>query len=119
MSNLHLRSIEPLIAIVLGGVCGSAAIAALLGRFLPRLGLLVATQAAFFVRTPSVLRVLWGTEQSAGTALRPARNVFEILCIDLNLCRSAHNGGAPMGHKQTSNGKCLMSASAPRAEIIS
>ena len=52
MPDLHLRSIEPLIAIVLGGVCGSAAIAALLGRFLPRLGLLVATQAAFFVRTP-------------------------------------------------------------------
>jgi hypothetical protein len=48
MRNVSLRSIEPLIAIVLDGVSGSApAIAALLGRFLPRLGPLVATQAAF------------------------------------------------------------------------
>ena len=48
MSDDYLRSIEPLIAIVLAGVCGSApAIAALLGRFLPRLGPLAATQAAF------------------------------------------------------------------------
>jgi hypothetical protein len=39
---------EPLIAIVLDGSCGSApAIAALLGRFLPRLGPLAAMQAAF------------------------------------------------------------------------
>src|SRR6266849_6420001 len=48
MPDVYLRSIEPLIAIVLARVCGSAtAIAALLGRFLPRLGPLVATQAAF------------------------------------------------------------------------
>ena len=55
MSDIYLRSIEPPIAIVLARVCGSApAIAALLGLFLPRLGPLVATQAAFlFVGTPS------------------------------------------------------------------
>jgi hypothetical protein len=54
MSDVYLRSIEPPIAIVLARVCGGApAIAALLGRFLPRLGPLVATQAAFlFVCTP-------------------------------------------------------------------
>src|SRR6266852_9538193 len=54
MPDVYVRSIEPLIAIVLARVCGSApAIAALLGRFLPRLGPLVATQAAFlFVCTP-------------------------------------------------------------------
>jgi hypothetical protein len=55
MSDVHLRPIEPLIAIILARLCGSApAIAALLGRFLPRLGPLVATQAAFlFVCPPS------------------------------------------------------------------
>jgi hypothetical protein len=49
MPDVYLRSIEPPIAIILTGVCGSAlrAIAALLGRFLPRLGPLAATQAAF------------------------------------------------------------------------
>src|SRR6266446_8286944 len=49
MPDVYLRPIEPLIAIVLAKVCGSAlrAIAALLGRFLPRLGPLVAMQAAF------------------------------------------------------------------------
>jgi hypothetical protein len=52
MPDGYLRSIEPLIAIVLGGVRGSApqphpAIAALLGRFLPRLGSLATTPAAF------------------------------------------------------------------------
>jgi hypothetical protein len=48
MPDVYLRSIEPPIAIILTGVCGSAlrAIAALLGRFLPRLGPLAATQAA-------------------------------------------------------------------------
>ena len=51
MPDDYLRSIEPLIAIVLARVCGSApAIAALLGRFLPRLGPLAATQAAFLLR---------------------------------------------------------------------
>ena len=49
MPDVYLRSIEPLIAIVVPRVRGSApAIAALLGRFLPRLGPLVATQAASF-----------------------------------------------------------------------
>jgi hypothetical protein len=53
MPHVYLRSIEPLIAIILDTLCGSdsqlprLAIAALLGRFLPRLGPLVATQAAF------------------------------------------------------------------------
>ena len=52
MPDVSLRSIEPLIVIGLSRVCGSdppahPAIAALLGRFLPRLGPLVATQAAF------------------------------------------------------------------------
>jgi hypothetical protein len=47
MPYVYPRSIEPLIAIVLNRVCGSSpAIAALLGRFLPRLGPLAATQAA-------------------------------------------------------------------------
>src|SRR5260370_25123339 len=80
MPDVYVRSIEPLIAIVLARVCGSApAIAALLGRFLPRLGPLVATQAAFlFVCPPSFSGVLWGKEQSAGsgTAKKPwARQV--------------------------------------------
>src|SRR6266404_2685885 len=66
MPDVHLRSIEPLIAIVLARVCGSTpqphpAIAALLGRFLPRLGPLVATQAAFlFVCTPHRFPAPWG-----------------------------------------------------------
>jgi hypothetical protein len=70
-----LRTIEPLIAIVLGGVCGSdpptpPAIAALLGRFLPRLGPLVATQAAFlFLCTPHRFRVLWAQAQCRATNL--------------------------------------------------
>jgi hypothetical protein len=74
-----LRTIEPLIAIVLGGVCGSdpptpPAIAALLGRFLPRLGLLVATQAAFlFLCTPHRFRVLWGTGTVPGHKFRAMR----------------------------------------------
>jgi len=44
MPDVSLRSIEPLIAIILDGTCGSGvppppdAIAALIGRFLPRLG---------------------------------------------------------------------------------
>src|SRR5207245_6527250 len=56
MPDVYLRAIEPLIAIILDRVCGSdpqsplrRAIAAHLGRFLPRLGPLVATQAAFLL----------------------------------------------------------------------
>jgi hypothetical protein len=50
MLDVYLRPIELPIAIVLAKVCGSdphPVIAALLGRFLPRLGPLAATQAAF------------------------------------------------------------------------
>ena len=49
MPDLYRRSIEPQIAIVLsiGRAVALPAIAAHLGRFLPRLGPLVATQAAF------------------------------------------------------------------------
>jgi hypothetical protein len=54
MPDDYVRSIEPLIAIILARLCGSDPLgsphplsAALLGRFLPRLGPLVATQAAF------------------------------------------------------------------------
>ena len=51
MPDVYLRSIEPLIAIVLAMVCGSTpAIAALLGRFLPRLGPLVIQAALSFGR---------------------------------------------------------------------
>jgi hypothetical protein len=74
MSDVHLRPIEPLIAIILARLCGSApAIAALLGRFLPRLGPLVARRRPFFLCAPIVFRILWGKEQSAGsgTAKKP------------------------------------------------
>ena len=49
MPDLYRRSIEPPVAIVLsiGRAVAFPAIAAHLGRFLPRLGPLVATQAAF------------------------------------------------------------------------
>jgi hypothetical protein len=63
-----LRPIEPLIAIVLDRLGGSASPLSM-GRFLLGLGPLVATQRRrpfLLCPPPIVFRILWGTEQSAG-----------------------------------------------------
>jgi hypothetical protein len=80
MPDVHLRSIEPLIAIVLAKACGSApAIVALLGRFLPRLGPLVATQAAFLfvyaVTSAAIPRQIAGHARSRASAIIGSRNL--------------------------------------------
>jgi hypothetical protein len=77
MPDVYPRSIEPPIAILLsiGYAIALPAIAALLGRFLPRLGPLVATQAAFLFVCPPIGS--WGPLESVRTAGTARRHLLE------------------------------------------
>jgi hypothetical protein len=105
MHDVYLRSIVPLIAIILDRVYGSdpqlpprPAIAALLGRFLPGLGPLVATQAAFLFcvcrhvlaesMRPSVLVPAHG--HRAHIAHQPLCTTWYIIYRDMRNCKYLH-----------------------------
>ena len=80
MPDVYLRPIEPLIAIVLARVCGSDPLSLPSSGVSPLdLGRLWQHRRPFFLCAPPIVfRVLWGTEQSAGTARRQALSIFRI-----------------------------------------
>src|SRR5258706_7067247 len=100
MPDVTLCPFEPPIAIVLGEVCGSdppqphPAIAALLGRFLPRLGPLVATQAAFlFVCTPIGFSGPLGSVRNCGN--RATAPIDDGWSAAIPITSSRHHAGVP------------------------
>jgi hypothetical protein len=77
MPHVHLRPIEPLIAIILARLCGSAPLSLpSLGVSSLDLGRLWQRRRPFFLCTPIVFRVLWGKEQSAGKPRDRAPSVY-------------------------------------------
>src|SRR5258708_27222875 len=85
MPDVYLCSIEPPIAIVLAKVCGSDP-PNLTPLSLPSLGVssldlgrLWQRRRPFFLCAPPIVfRILWGTEQSAGTARPHPFSIFRI-----------------------------------------